>query len=195
MTRAKKDGILLPDLENAQIVVCDAKAYSFRFPGGGWAIYTVNDGTGEFIVQSDWGNWSYRWNTDPKCLGAATLTAFLRKMSDPWYVADKFHYGRPRDREEFDDHATKRGLRKRVGELYGCRKLDLERTKELLDLLDDLDWNSADSFVQSFYDHEDLGVLTAEPYEWIEQRPTASYIILVDALLPCFFNYLRSLPA
>ena len=39
--------------------------------------FTVSDSTGELHVQSDWGNWAYRWNTAG--LGCADLTTFLSR--------------------------------------------------------------------------------------------------------------------
>jgi hypothetical protein len=180
----------LPDLSNPTVTLGTATVYSFRFAWG-WAIFTINDATGEFHIQSDWGNYAYRWSADPKHLGSPTLTAFLAR-GDANYVADKLHYGRPGDREEFDEETTKRGLRRRVGEVYGARKVDKEKAQELLADLDDLDWDNDETFVRSFYDGSpDLRLLTEEPYEWACHRPTARYVILVDALLPFFFDYLR----
>lgn len=182
----------MPDLSSPRVTVGSAVAYSFCF-NWGWAIFTVNDATGEFNVQSDWGNYQHRWSADPKHLGSPTLTTFLAEMTDGYYVADKLHYGRPHDREEFDEEATKRGLRKRIGEWYAarCRKVSKEECREMLDALDDLDWNSADDFLRTFYDSAELRLLEIEPYEWVSSRPTARYEILCNALLPFFFDYLR----
>jgi hypothetical protein len=184
-----KNKTFLPDLSDAKVTVGTATTYSFRFKHG-WAIFSVNDATGEFHVQSDWGNYQYRWHTGH--LGEPTLTIFLAGMKDAYYVADKLHYGRPQDREEFDEDETKRDLRRRVGERYAAGGMSVEEARELLSMVDDLDWSSGDAFVQSFYDGpEELRKLTDEPYEWARHRLTASYTILTEALLPFFFDYLR----
>jgi hypothetical protein len=67
-----------------------AVTYSFRATSGfGWALCTVNDGTGELLITSDWGDWSHRWDPRPECLGHPTLTAFLGERGDVDYIARK----------------------------------------------------------------------------------------------------------
>ncbi len=75
-------------------------------PLGGWALATVNDATGELAIQSDWGNWSFRWNTDH--IGCESLTHFIAGRftgdGDCDYLANKLTSRE--DRERFDSHAT-----------------------------------------------------------------------------------------
>lgn len=64
--------------------------YSFRSTERfGWALCTVNDATGELLITSDWGNWSHRWDPNPACLGAPTLTSFIGTRGDVDYLARK----------------------------------------------------------------------------------------------------------
>jgi len=71
MTKAR--AINLPNV--AEATISTATAYSFRFANGGWAIFTVNDSTGELSIQSDWGEWAHRWHIGH--LGSPTLTKFI----------------------------------------------------------------------------------------------------------------------
>lgn len=98
-----------PDLgQKSNVAVGAAAAYSFRWVEGfsSWAIFTVNDATGEFSIQSDWGNWSYRWNVGALG-GGKTLTQFLATCSGPDYITNKLGHGEPRAfTQEIDHDAT-----------------------------------------------------------------------------------------
>lgn len=86
----------------------------------GWAICTINDGTGELQIMSDWGNWAFRWNVlhvGPSRYNryrTATLTEFIGDRSDDGldYLACKLTTRE--EREEFDPDETTRKWRKQL---------------------------------------------------------------------------------
>ncbi len=119
------DGRHMPDLAEYTVNVGTAVAYSFRFAEPfGWAIFTVNDCTGEFQIQSDWGQWQFRWAIS--ALGESAkksgkpLTHFLAVRSDPSYVVVKFGYNQPSTfSKEFSLNKTVIAMKERIIE---CRK-------------------------------------------------------------------------
>jgi hypothetical protein len=91
-------------------VLSIATTYTFRMSEGfGWALCTINDETGELIITSDWGSWSYLWSPKPDHLGAATLTHFIGDRGSVDYLVNKL-LGR-RACQQFSVDATVRHLR------------------------------------------------------------------------------------
>ncbi len=110
-----------------------SRALSFSFEEHfGWAIFTWNDSTGEFSVQSDWGNFSYRWHVGH--LGCPTLTEFLAVRADVHYIANKLGIP-PR---AFDGDGTKRQLVHLLAELRKERDCTKEEARSARTLIDHL---------------------------------------------------------
>lgn len=93
----------------------------------GWALATVNDETGELAIQSDWGNWSFRWNTQH--LGSPSLTHFIAGRfsgnGDCDYLADKLTSRE--ERGHFDSYKTVEHMQRELA------KARLEWGRELID--------------------------------------------------------------
>lgn len=91
-------------MNNEKLIVASHKigtadSYTFTFNNGAastWAIFTVNNSTGEFAIRSDYGGWSYRWSI--RSLGEKhemhekPLAHFLASGTDSHYIVDKLGY-------------------------------------------------------------------------------------------------------
>jgi len=197
MTDSIINGVHLPKLEVRSVKVTGPVAYSFTFNEfSGWAIFTVNDATGEFIITSDWGNYSHRWNTS--ALGVPTLTEFLRRslQHDPWYVIGKFAMSNKADLDDdVDERATKREFKNAVGEAYREKIIDAEQVKDCVHEIESLDLQSVDALAFSFeaeanelhkvFGHFDL-------FEHVRHCKSARALILGHSLLPFFGRHLQA---
>ncbi len=170
-------------------VVTRPVAYSFRFePYGGWAIFTLNEDTGELSVQSDWGNYSHRWNTG--ALGdGVKLAEFLAGCArDVEYLASKLQLSSKSTCLEpvVDDEATTADLRQMICEQRRSRDLSKDKARDL--------WEEAGDLVQYNWS---LDQASAEFMELIDyssflvKRPSTRFKFLRDELLPFFCRWLR----
>lgn len=161
--------------------------YSFSFEPGGWMIATIDDATGVFSIQSDWGNYSYRWHLDGMPKGE-TLTTFIARCADCHYLTDKLTGGRNYRGKIWDENATRESMRRRFVELRDG-DVNEEQLAELDEALDSADWdNGATLFIErapSFL-HEKFDPL----YEELVYVPEPDVLFLQDQLLPFLKTWL-----
>jgi hypothetical protein len=122
------------------------------YHAGGWALATVNNETGEFAIQSDWGNWAYRWNVHH--LGDNTsLIKFIadRDAGHCDYIANKLA---PRSEAyEFDAEETVREMRQRLCE----RRLEAGRA-----IIENFDEEESDAPRPRIYDYRPAWIDSVE---------------------------------
>lgn len=169
--------------------------YHFRSPRplGGWALCTVNDTTGELCITSDWGNFSYRWNPSPGCLGAASLTEFIgrRHEDDVDYLAGKLNV----ESEEFDHHATVMAFckmlckqRLRDGRWRNRLGLDALIARSLWSELHAMDDCGEDLFLERFCQIYNHGYITNSPWEYLVMKQTRQDGVLRAVILPALIK-------
>lgn len=103
----------------------------------GWALCTVNDGTGELLITSDYGNWSHRWSANPHHLGRPTLTHLIGESAGCDYLASKLM--KREERELFDARETAKHLQRILCEQrleQGRALIDWYRDEEPEDRVD-----------------------------------------------------------
>lgn len=150
--------------------------------GYGWALATLNDVTGELSIQSDWGDWAYRWNLDG--LGERTLTEFVGSVADEYYLADKLC---PDGRHgKADLQATRDDVRRKILESRRSGRMNLSRD----DARSLWNFTASNEFRYEFEDGIDPEwdilerLLEGDRHYVLVWGPTWSYLVLRDAILP-----------
>ncbi len=176
-----------------------ATTYRFRNSHHEWANCTVNDATGELIIVSDWGNWSFMWDPRPHSgLGCATLTHFLgvsRHDGSPRVEMDYFamkllgRRGAYRFSAELNvAHFRKRLCEQRLGYPRGGLTREIARYlwDEIGAIAEDVNHTEAASalFVERFVQLDDYGLLSVEPWEEIQTEVSPEYTVLAGTILP-----------
>jgi len=185
----KYDERYLQELKlRSEVTISKPVTYSFAFIDyGQWANFTINESTGEFSIQSDWGDWSYRWHTDS--LGKdVKLTKFLLKAS-PDYITEKLSYGPVLDlKDVVDDEETLKAIRKHICEVRRARDIDKGDARDY--------WLEAETFVEEQacnLDVIDSGLyeFLGEPWEYVAHKKSHRYMFLTRRLIPFFQSWLR----
>lgn len=192
-----------------------ATTYEFVVPTplGGYALCTVNDGTGELLITSDWGHWAYQWSPRPSHLGAATLTAFIARREAADYIADKLQ-GR-RGSRQFSAELTAKTLchliaKRRLGDGREARErtgLEIEmraarrggnpllagKARALVDEIDEIACdlgtyvNGGDLFLERLcrvLDQHRAHHVIEEPWEHLEYEQTYADRVLRESIIP-----------
>jgi len=186
-----------------------AEVYCFQFKeAGGWANYTICESTGEFSIQSDWGDYSYRWNRYG--LGDKALKEFLASC-DAHYIVDKFSYKKPREfKAEFSLEATAKDIKSQILKERRSRDISQNRAKALWEFVkDEIEGSSDCEDVHFFYDrlsqdvdpHGEFGEYhTYSLLEFLGDDymchgpvyiPSHRYVFCLQTLVPFFLDFLK----
>lgn len=179
--------------KSSSIETAEVFRFSFDRPPGGWACFTICEQTGEFSLQSDWGNGSYRWNIG--ALGAPSLKDFLADTS-PDYVLSKFSYENKELKERFDADKTRKEMRKHLCEERRRLSLKQDEARELWEQVEgfyDEANSSGDLLAVERMEKELNDFFGGEPWNYFRHAPSPQYRFLYDELLPFFFDVLRDL--
>lgn len=177
-----------------------ARTYRFQSADrlGGWALCTVNDGTGELLITSDWGNWAHLWN--PKHLGCPSLTHFIATRIHYDYLANKLlgrdgtwvldaHATIKKWRRALCAHRLEQGRGGGVDLPYLPReqRLDAALARAIWYQLGSLfdDQGNAALFIEHAWEIEGFSHWICErPWEEVEHCYSHAYELLVNFLLP-----------
>ena len=189
------NGVFMPSLKVKSLDVGQTDYYHFTFDEPfGWAIFTINNKTGEFSIQSDWGNWSYRWGISNLGEEAQAhekpLAYFLSDRTEAGYIVNKFSYNR-KDYEEFDGEETQEAIKKDIIRNRRDGEIDAEEARMYWDKLDRIDFDDVNGFFQDMEYNFTQDYIFGLPQEYIVMRQTAHFNILQYKLLPFFFEYLK----
>ncbi len=176
---------MIEKLTASSTVVSNAELYSFKFSPHGWAIFTLSEDLGTFSIQSDWGDYSYRWSMG--AIAERSLKHFLVDCN-PDYIANKMAYNKEFSfKSEFDFKSTQEKWRNIVLENHGLSK---EASKELLEAIENLE-ESEDPEITIESMNLELSNYLECPYEDVVYRPSYEYLFLRDSLIPFFQKYLQ----
>lgn len=177
-----------PLVLNGEVSVSTPVSYNFHFKPYGWAIFTINDRTGEFSIQSDWGTYGYRWSTARGAIGNRTLTQFLLSC-DTDYIVRKFSMeNRGELARQVCVQRTEEALKKHICEARRSGDLKKDAAREHWD--DVVSWSEHSFSMESCPDA--LYTFLSEPWEYLEEDYPHRFYFLRDRLLPYFFQWLRN---
>lgn len=173
------------------VVITSAVAYSFRFEGYGWAIFTLNDATGELSLHSDWGTYGHRWDTN--AMGQVggrlrTVTEFLSGC-DGHYVTKKLQLDTQAKELDpvVDDEESLAAIRASIITSRRNGRIGRDRARELWE---DADVWSGEDFNMHCCPQELAGFLDCF-WDYVHMKSSGRFEFLHKTLWPFFSAWLR----
>lgn len=184
----KNDLMPLPKLR--KFYESTTRTFCFTFENGGWAHFGVNVDTGEFNVQSDWGNYGHRWPVQHIGESTPTMLHFLTQCGAD-YIVDKLSYDEPNEfTQEFDEDATRKELQKYICEKRQHLIISKDEARCAFNELESLD--TPEGFYYqgtqcvNVFKHVDV-------HEYFVYVKSNRYRVLLEQLIPLFQEKLKDL--
>lgn len=164
----------------------------------GWAIFRIDETSGSLAVESDWGNYAYRWGHGGR--SERTLREFLSTCSEG-YIATKLLYGH--HERNFDEETTRKEMKKLAREWFkeGRINLVLDERGNAFELFRSLtseihefcrNASGVNPGTDLYYLAGDLLKKAFDPlYEHVHTEMPSWYQVLHQEIIPTFQAYLR----
>jgi hypothetical protein len=180
-----------------KVVKSIAETYSFYFKSNkcSWANFTVNNSTGEFHIQSDNGDWQYRWNLnslgEKHTAHKKPLISFLADLKTVGYIANKLSYNKHRGEVSAIDENK---IKTQIKQLHANLTSPSLDKKEVDLKLDSLDYSSFEGFYTSLeesYNEDFIGLFYSCFEEGLPTEDSYSFSLLKEMHLPAFIQHIQ----
>lgn len=177
--------------ETVSVEKTQTETFTLRWKGRPWwAIFYVDEAHGALSIQSDFGDYSYRWGAPSK-----PFKKFLSELDDG-YLKIKLSHGTDHDRYFYERESFKK-LREAVDKRCkerGFTKKQRKKYDDAVEEIDEYDCRSEDLFSHLIYHNEDL-VELFDPYEigdFIVKGYSPRLEQFVEKIWPSFVDALKA---
>lgn len=145
--------------------------YDIRFRRGEWAFITIDESTGLFQAHSSYGDYNYSWS----CHGRKSFKHFILELADD----PSYFLGKVSREDYFYADLTEESWKKQIIEDRREGYLNQEQARELWDIINKIEFNSAEGCQRELYDNKIVFELYCEPWYHFEvivgHSPDAKY--------------------
>ena len=137
--------------------------YDVKFNRGDWAFITIDESIGLFQAHSSFGDYSYSW----PCHGRKSFKEFILELAeDSYYFLGKV----AKDDYFYDDETQECWKKKIINDRRGNGDVDLteEQARELWDIVEEIEYYSAEGCQRELYNNKIVWDLYCEPWNYVE---------------------------
>ncbi len=145
--------------------------YDIRFNRGEWAFITIDEPTGLFQAHSSFGDYNYSW----PCHGRESFKHFILELAEDSY----YFLGKVSKEDYFYADKTEESWKKQIIDDRREGDLNKEQARKLWDIVNEIDYDSAECCQRELYDNEIVSELYCEPWyafeAVVDYSPGAKY--------------------
>ena len=162
--------------------------YDIRFNRGDWAFITIDESTGLFQAHSSFGDYNYSWPNH----GRESFKHFILELADD----PSYFLGKVSKEDYFYADETEESWKKKIIEdRRGNGDVDLtqEQARELWDIVNEIEFYSAEGCQRELYDNKIVWDLYCEPWYYFEtivgHSPNARFF--AKEVMPMFAEIIK----
>jgi hypothetical protein len=184
--REERNGVKMNDMNGLTFTKSTCERYDLRFnKGWGWAIFTIDEKSGMFNCQSDYGTYNYMWPNH----GRKSFKHFILELAkDPSYFL-----GKVSERDFFDVDASMKQWKESISNLRKRREISKEQAADMWEFINELDTSAPVALIQErIYNNKTINEVFEEPwydFEVIKEYPPNARVF-AHKIMPMFAEIL-----